>query len=105
MSGEYASLDCILGEALLQASVGKGHKRHATGENFEHQPICEVSRRLGLAFPLGQAVKKIYESRRLSHSQAKHELLGAINYLAAAIILIDESKHEVYESIEVLMGP
>jgi hypothetical protein len=105
MSGEYAKLELVLAEALLQASVGKGHKRHSSGESFEDQPICEISRRLGLAFPLGQAVKKIYESKRLSHKQAKHELLGAINYLAAAIILIDEDKQEIYEDIAVIMGP
>ena len=84
----YASLQQVLHEALLQASEGKGKERHAgDGEHFESQPICEIAKRVGLGFLLGQAVKKIYESGRLPDPQGVHELLGAINYLAAAIIV------------------
>ena len=88
------SIDCyeafkrILAEAYNQAAYGKGKDRHAEEcELFEKQPICEISRRVGLGYPLGQAVKKIYESKRLSGERGIGELLGAINYLVAAIIV------------------
>ena len=38
-----------------------------------------------------EAVKKIYESKRLSKDRAIEELLGAINYIAAGIIILEES--------------
>lgn len=87
----YGSLKAVLDEALGQACNGKGKERHASeGEAFEDQIICEVSRRIGLGYPLGQAVKKIYESQRLSGDAGARELLGAINYIAAAIIVMRE---------------
>ena len=56
-------------------------------EPFSSQLICAIPKRLGPGgecFCLGQAVKKICESRRLPPERARAELLGAINYLAAA---------------------
>jgi hypothetical protein len=44
-------------------------------------------------FEIGQACKKALESARLSPEKAVAELLGAINYLAAAVIL-REREHE-----------
>ena len=86
--GEYVSLGLVLQDALEQASKGKGKKRHASeGEAYENQIICEVTRRLGPGYPLGQAVKKIYESQRISGEKGRAELLGAINYIAAAVIV------------------
>lgn len=77
----------VLEEALKQASEGKGKERHASdGEYFEDQPICEIARRLG-GGDLFQAVKKIYESVRLPKEAAVRELLGAIIYIAAEVIL------------------
>ena len=88
----YSSLAIILDEAFQQAKSGKGHERHASeGESFEAQPICEMARRLGHSGPLYQAVKKIYESQRLEGERGVRELLGAINYIAAAIIVRRES--------------
>ena len=88
MNGSYDSLEKVLAEALHQASMGKGAARHAKeGEPFEKQPICEMARRLGVGGPLYQAVKKIYESERLQGERGIAELLGAINYIAAAIIV------------------
>lgn len=91
----YESLSSVLNEAYDQASCGKGVNRHAYGEEkFENQVICEIAKRLnptGFSAPLFQAVKKIYESTRLDSKAAKHELLGAINYIAASIILIENS--------------
>jgi hypothetical protein len=77
--------------ALEQASKGKGRERHASeGEAYEDQIICEVARRVGLGYPLGQAVKKIYESQRLGGDAGVQELLGALNYIAAAVIVMRE---------------
>lgn len=92
----YDSLQRVLTDALLQAAEGKGKARHAVeGELFDRQPILEITRRLGPGYPLGQAVKKIYESQRLEPEAAVKELLGAINYCAAAIIFIRE-KHGLH---------
>ena len=89
--GEYFSLRQVLKQALDQAEKGKGKERHAeAGEPFERQIICEVARRVGLGYPLGQAVKKIYESQRLGGVRGMDELLGAINYIAAAYIVMQE---------------
>lgn len=93
----YSSLRGVLEGAYDQACAGKGKERHAYSdeEPFENQLICEMGRRLGGARgPLYQAVKKIYESDRLDTQAAVRELYGAINYIAAAIILRQE-KDEV----------
>jgi hypothetical protein len=89
----YQRLGKVLSDAMAQAARGKGKERHAgVNENFEDQQIVEIARRLGSEDgPLFQAVKKIYESKRLSREAAKAELLGAINYLAAAIIVREEA--------------
>jgi hypothetical protein len=87
----YASLAGILMRALDQASAGKGKERHSYGEPFEQQKICQINR--WLQSPDGdlyQAVKKIIEAKRLPHDRGVAELLGAINYVAAAIIIMDE---------------
>ena len=84
----YESLGLALGEAVAQASRGKGADRHAEkGELFSDQLIMSIPKRLGPGgecFCLGQAAKRIFESRRLPPDRARAELLGAINYLAAA---------------------
>lgn len=86
----YQSLQNVLEEAYIQASEGKGQERHAKGEPFEEQKICEITRRL-IGSPiqslLYQAVKKIYETTR---TDPIPELLGAINYIAAGIIILRE---------------
>ena len=93
LNPNYDGLYKVLMLALKQASEGKGSERHANGEAFEKQKICEISRRLGSNdYNLGQAVKKIYESKRLPKERAIAELLGAINYIAAGIIILEESE-------------
>ena len=88
----YESLGLALGEAVAQASRGKGADRHAgKGEQFADQLIMSIPKRLGEGgecFCLGQALKKICESRRLAPAPARAELLGAINYIAAAWCLL-----------------
>ena len=83
----YESLAGILQEAMDQAQSGKGVERHAgVGEPFDEQMICAITRRVGLGFPLGQAIKKAVESKRLGGEAGRREILGAINYLSAAVI-------------------
>ena len=91
--GPYKSLRRVLDEAFNQASAGKGKERHAEqDEPFDRQVICEVRRRVGGGYTLGQATKKIYESQRLDGERGIAELLGAINYIAAEIIVRREGK-------------
>ena len=79
-----------------QAARGKGKIRHAQHtQPFDEQPICSIGRMLGsYDFELGQAIKKIVEAKRIHKlngpAQAKAELYGAINYLGAACVILDE---------------
>lgn len=90
----YFSLACVFEAAFNQASAGKGKERHAYSneEAYENQVLCEIDRRLHCCGdgPRYQAVKKIYESARLDPDRAIKELLGAINYIAAAIIILKD---------------
>jgi hypothetical protein len=99
----YTELRRVLALAVEQASTGKGRERHATpGERFEDQPIVQLGAWLGSDhFELGQAVKKLLESARLKPGPAKREILGAINYAAAAVLLLEQQ--EAQESV--LRGP
>ena len=91
----YEDLGAVFRLAVEQAAQGKGAQRHAVpGEPFRRQPICEIERRVGGGYCIGQAVKKIYESQRLDRQAGMQELLGAINYLAAAFIVIREPEIE-----------
>ncbi|MBB3997228.1 hypothetical protein [Aureimonas pseudogalii] len=90
----YAPLCEVLARALEQAAQGKGADRHANGQPFTDQPILTISRMVGPGFAIGQVMKKAQEAntmaRRGNSQNAVFELLGAINYLAAAVILIEE---------------
>lgn len=91
----YEVLARVLVDALDQAQWGKGAKRHGSGvvglDDFQSQPLLEITARVGLGFPLGQAVKKIYESQRggLDKLASRAELHGAIIYIAAAILHLE----------------
>ena len=74
----YDKLRSVFAGAINQASEGKGAIRHGSGEPFEKQQICEISRRLAgrkCAGPLFQAVKKITEWARLNGYIEKVEVL------------------------------
>lgn len=93
----YAHLSAILGDAYNQAASGKGRQRHnARNVSFDRQPIMEIGRMCGLGYPTGQAQKKTQEAvsmfNRGDRHRAEAELLGAIVYLAAAVLLIRENK-------------
>ena len=85
----YNDLETALDAALTQASKGKGDTRHSTGQDFREQPIMTITRTHGVGFPMGQAAKKIEEASRMTPHRARHELLGAIVYLAAAWIAME----------------
>ena len=85
----YSRLSKVLQDAQDQAQSGKGDERHASGEAFEDQPIMWIEKYFK-SFQLGQAVKKLHESQRLDKDAAIRELLGAINYIAAKIILLED---------------
>ena len=87
----YISLRYVLELAVDQAANGKGKERHANGEPFDQQKICKISRAVGVGFALGQALKKAEESVRLNKDAGLREILGAINYLAAAYIVLNET--------------
>lgn len=75
-----------LRNVLDRASSGKGQERHGQNLPFDKQPMQQIQDLVGEGFALGQAIKKMQESQRLSHDAAIRELLGAINYIAGVII-------------------
>lgn len=86
----YEQLGRVLCEALAHAALGKGKERHATEDPFEQQIGCSIVRWVGHGHSRGQAIKKIVEAGRLPKEQAISELLGAINYIAADILVLEE---------------
>lgn len=91
----YYTLAAVLHHALMQASHGKGAERHANGQSFEDQPMLQISRMLRTpAGCLYQVMKKSQEAQGMLNNgnpeAAKREILGAINYLAGAYMIIDE---------------
>lgn len=90
----YRPLKDVLKAAYAQASTGKGKDRHANGKPFMEQPIMEIGRMVGMGYQTGQAMKKAQEAggmvQRQQFDAARAELLGAINYLAAAYLLVGE---------------
>lgn len=96
LNPKYDRLYKVLLSAYNQASNGKGKERHQLNDDepFENQKICEIARRLSVDYNLGQAVKKIYESKKLTNERDIAELYGAINYIAAAIIVKQEENNE-----------
>lgn len=85
----YESLEDVLDRAYEQAARGKGHQRHGQGQPFEQQPMQTICDLYGPGFALGQAAKKAQESMRMEREPAVRELLGAINYLAGAVIWLE----------------
>jgi len=87
----YEPLAEVLDRALEQAQAGKGNERHANGLPFLEQPIMvEQRQQKGTGFTVGQARKKALESMGLPPERAVRELLGAINYLAAGVLWLEE---------------
>lgn len=85
----YEKLAGVLGRAFHQAAFGKGRERHANEQPFHEQVMQTGAQRFGHSALLFQAFKKSEESQRLPHDRAVNELLGAIVYLAGAVIALD----------------
>lgn len=84
----YEPLADVLQEALDQAQRGKGAKCHANDKPFLEQPIMVEGRTVGPGFLAGQVRKKVLEAMNCSDDdRAIEDLLGAINYTAALILL------------------
>ena len=83
----YEDLAGVFREAYRQAAVGKGAERHAgKGEAFADQVMQDGAKRFGVGALLFQAYKKSEESQRLPLDRGTNELLGAMVYLAGAVI-------------------
>lgn len=91
-SPNYDALQEVLMDAYAQAAEGKGKDRHGFGLNFEDQDMLAVTDQFGLGFPLGQAAKKLSEGKRMDRASARKEFLGAICYIAGAIVWLDRLK-------------
>lgn len=102
VSPGYEALAAVHDEALDQAQAGKGIERHSKkGEAFPDQQIVQLGEWMGsTSFAVGQACKKALESTRLPYDRARAELLGAINYLSAAVIQLDRA-NRVFKSEDV----
>lgn len=89
----YDGLADVLQRAYYQAASGKGAERHAQfGEPFEAQMMQDMAKRFGVGSLMAQAFKKSEESQRLPPGRDVAELLGAINYLAGAVIFIEAQR-------------
>jgi len=83
---QYGALALVLRSAFCQAAYEKGKERHAEdGLLFEEQISCRINREYP-GYALGQASKKMAESKRMPKEHAIRELLGAINFLAIEVI-------------------
>jgi len=98
---EYVSLVKVLQSALDQAQDGKGNIRHSFGEPFDQQEICDGARKCGIGAMVYQARKKSLEALRLYETQGKEaaleDIYGAIIYLAASAIVLDEQDDHVLD--------
>lgn len=90
----FDDLALVLSQAFDQAAFGKGVAHHGLGQPFAAQPMQQLIRINGLGFATGQAGKKASEALRMlasansSPEAAVDELLGAIVYLAGAVIAV-----------------
>lgn len=99
----YGPLALVLEDALKQAAEGKGRDRHAASgpgaraghtPPFMDQPMMAITRMVGLGFPLGQAQKKAQEAALMAArgqaEAATAEILGAIVFLAGAVLALED---------------
>lgn len=100
----YEPLAKVLHQAYSQAAFGKGKERHACGEPFTGQVMLEGANRFGVGALLFQAFKKSEESQRLPHDRAVAELLGAIVYLAGAVVALERKQSASNDNTQPLPG-
>lgn len=94
----YESLAGVLQRALDQAQDGKGAERHANSLPFDKQPMQTIAAQVGVGFLTGQAIKKTQEGQTLPAGRDVAELLGAINYLAGAVIFLEGQRVPVADN-------
>lgn len=88
----------VFDDAVKQAVSGKGNERHGKGSHFMDQPWLSLAQTHGIGFLTGQADKKLKEAVNAYGQEGctdewwERELLGAINYIAMAIIYNRETK-------------
>ena len=91
----YETLRKVLDDAYDQAARGKGVQRHGQGGlPFDKQPMQHLIADHGLGFATGQAAKKSGEALGMGRDAARRELLGAIVYLAGAIVWMDRQEED-----------
>lgn len=91
--------------AEKQMLEGKGKERHGEDTPFREQVACRNARLFGIGGPLYQAMKKIEESTRLDGDAKLNELLGAMNYVAIAVMVLKEGKCQIQETANVKNAP
>jgi len=99
MNDGYDGLRQIVLDAVGRAAIGKGKERHASGEDFEDQQICQIPRwQKSIHGLLFQVTKKAMEIERLPTLEAQiKELQDIIIYSAAAIIVKHEELGKAYQ--------
>ena len=90
----YEPLANVLQRAYDQAAMGKGVERHGQGQPFVQQPMQHLIALHGCGFAIGQSAKKAGEAQRMltrsgDVAPAVRELLGAIVYLAGAVVALE----------------
>jgi hypothetical protein len=90
----YADLWRVLLDVYYQVSEGKGAERHGGGQAFRDQPMQKLIALYGEGFALGQAAKKMQEAQRMEPEAARRELLGAMAYIAGAVVYRDGEAEE-----------
>jgi hypothetical protein len=90
----YEPLANVLMAALDQSQYGKGKQCHANNLPFLQQPIMTRAREVGEGGLAFQSMKKILEAFNCKeHSRAVEDMLGAIVYVAAQVLLRYEQGH------------
>lgn len=102
--GDEHPLTLVFACALAEVTDGKGQERHGNGVDFLDQPWLHIARRHGIGFLTGQAEKKLGEAtaHRDDWDQGKweREMLGAINYLAMAVLYDGIERHIAAAALE-----
>lgn len=77
----------VFDAAMEQVTSGKGEERHGNGKDFLDQPWRRIADAHGTGFLTGQAAKKLEEAQRFTeHERWEREMLGAMVYIAMAIL-------------------
>ncbi len=106
----FHPLESVFNDAIAQATNGKGEERHGQGIPFLEQKWLRLAESHGIGFLSGQAQKKIEEAMNYYHQFGvkadtekawwEREMLGALNYLAMAILYvrIKEGEYDIHST-------